>query len=258
MKEIIFMTAIGTGFMLLMTSLGAAVVLLFGKKEVNQSLRRFMLGFSAGVMIAASIWSMIIPALSASEGITKVIPVALGIFCGAGFITVTDALITKYRFGLSEGNELDEKKKRNSLLCLAVTLHNIPEGMAVGLSFAIAAQAGGDYAVALALAFCIGVQNFPEGAAISLPLYRDGIGSKKAVLIGCLTGAVEPPAGFIAIAAVSIAEPIMPYLLSFAAGAMIYVTAEELIPEAHGGKKSGTLGFVSGFILMLIFDVALG
>ena len=178
------MTSAGTGFMLFMTCLGAFTVFIFGK-EAKLSAQRFMSGFSGGVMIAASVWSMIIPALDFSNGKSGVPVISLGIICGAATITVADALLCKYKFG-AEDTSL---KKRNSLLMLAVTLPNIPEGMAVGLSFAIAAETG-EYGAALTLALCIGIQNFPEGAIISMPLHSTGSSKLRAFVYGVLSGIV--------------------------------------------------------------------
>lgn len=252
MKEALLMTSAGTGFMLFMTCLGAFTVFIFGK-ETKLSVQRFMSGFSGGVMIAASVWSMIIPALDFSNGRSGVPVISLGIICGAATITIADALLCKYKFG-TEDTSL---KKRNSLLMLAVTLHNIPEGMAVGLSFAIAAETG-EYGAALTLALCIGIQNFPEGAAISLPMRREGMTKTKAALKGCYTGLVEPPAAILAVMLSTAFTSIMPFMLSFAAGAMLYVTAEELIPESNGDGKHGTAGLIFGFIMMFALDVLLG
>ncbi|MBQ9511368.1 MAG: ZIP family metal transporter [Clostridia bacterium] len=252
MKDVFLYTALGSGFMLLMTSLGACVTLFF-KKELNGAFQRALIGFSAGVMIAASVWSMIIPSIDGGE--QGVIPAAAGIFLGAGFIMATDAVISRYAF--SENGKLTDAGKRNTLLITAVTLHNIPEGMAVGLLFALGA-AEDDFTAAIALAICIGIQNFPEGAAISLPMRKNGVSSKKAAAWGMLSGTVEPPSALLAVAAASFFGGIMPWLLGFAAGAMIYVSFQELIPESHGEDKWGTSGAILGFILMMTLDVALG
>ena len=226
----ILWAATGTGFTFLMTTLGAAMVFLF-RKQLNASIQRIFLGFAAGVMIAASVWSLLIPAMEEAEasGLPGWLP-AVG-----GFV----------------------------LLVLAVTLHNIPEGMAVGLSFALAAQHAGEGAAlsgALALALGIGIQNFPEGAAISLPLRQEGLSAGRAFLYGSASGVVEPVFGILVVLVAGTIQPLMPWLLSFAAGAMMYVVVEELIPEAHLGEHSntGTLGVMAGFLLMMVLDVALG
>ena len=252
MKEALLMTCAGAGFMLLMTCLGAFTVFIFGS-ETKLSAQRFMSGFSGGVMIAASVWSMIIPALDIVGGIKGVAIISFGIAGGAATIAGADALLCKYRFK----GENESIRKRNSLLMLAVTLHNIPEGMAVGLSFAIAATTG-EYGAALTLALCIGIQNFPEGAAISLPMRREGMTKAKSALKGCATGLVEPPAAILAVLLSTAFASVMPLMLSFAAGAMLYVTAEELIPESNGGGKYGTAGLIFGFIMMFALDVILG
>lgn len=252
MKEALLMTCAGSGFMLLMTCLGAFTVFIFGR-ETKLSTQRFMSGFSGGVMIAASVWSMIIPALEFSEGKKGVPIIAIGIILGASTIAIADALLCKYRFK----GEDESLQKRNSLLMLAVTLHNIPEGMAVGLSFAIAATTG-EYGAAITLALCIGIQNFPEGAAISLPMRQEGMTKAKSAIKGCMTGLVEPPAAILAVLLMAAFRSVMPLMLSFAAGAMLYVTAEELIPESNGGGKHGTAGLIFGFIIMFALDVVLG
>ncbi len=252
MKEALLMTFVGTGFMLFMTCAGAFTVFIFGK-ETKLSAQRFMSGFSGGVMIAASVWSMIIPALDLSDGKSGVPVISLGIIFGAATIAAADALLCKYKFGAEDAS----MKKRNSLLTLAVTLHNIPEGMAVGLSFAIAAKTG-EYGAALTLALCIGIQNFPEGAAISLPMRREGMTKLGAALKGCFTGLVEPPAALLAVMLSRAFAFVMPLMLSLAAGAMLYVTAQELIPESSGGGKHGTAGLIFGFVMMFALDVLLG
>ena len=254
MKEALLMASAGAGFMLLMTSLGAFTVLIFGK-ETKLSAQRFMSGFSGGVMIAASVWSMIMPALDIVGGIKGVAIISFGIAGGAATIAGADALLCKYRFK----GENESIRKRNSLLMLAVTLHNIPEGMAVGLSFAIAATTG-EYGAAITLALCIGIQNFPEGAAISLPMRREGMTKAKAAFKGCATGLVEPPAVLLAVLLSTVFSSVMPLLLSFAAGAMIYVVIRELIPEGERGNPSyiSSVFFALGFTVMMSLDVALG
>ncbi|MCL2811102.1 MAG: ZIP family metal transporter [Clostridia bacterium] len=254
----------GIGFVFLMTCLGAATVFLFRRTSPGKY-QQIFLGFAAGVMIAASVWSLLIPAIeeAESQGLIGWIPAACGFVLGVLFLLGLDRLIPHIHPMSNVKEGLESKSKRNTLLIFAVTLHNIPEGMAIGLAFALAAQRGGDstmYMPAIALALGIGIQNFPEGAAISLPLLQEGVSSRKAFGLACLTGAVEP---FFAVIAVLLAmwiAPVMPWLLSFAAGAMIYVVIEELIPEAQLGEHShvGTLSVMAGFLLMMILDVALG
>ncbi|MEG0321075.1 MAG: ZIP family metal transporter [Oscillospiraceae bacterium] len=254
----------GTGFTFLMTTLGAAVVFFF-RKQATAAAQRIFLGFAAGVMIAASVWSLLIPAIAEAEaaGQRGWIPAAGGFLLGVGFLIGLDGLIPHLHPGAKKPEGVQSHLKRTSLLVLAVTLHNIPEGMAVGLSFALAAQHGDDpalYAAAMALAIGIGIQNFPEGAAISLPLRQEGMSRTKAFACGSLSGIVEPIFGILTVLIAGTIRPLMPWLLSFAAGSMMYVVVEELIPEAHLGEhsNSGTLGVMAGFLVMMILDVALG
>lgn len=262
--NIIWMALQGTGFAFLMTTLGAALVFLF-RKEMKESVQRVMLGFAAGVMIAASVWSLLIPAIEQAEegGMIGWIPAAGGFLLGGAFLMFMDKLIPHLHVGAAETEGMHASLKRTTLMVFAVTLHNIPEGMAMGISFANSAIHGGrfaDYAPAFALAIGIGIQNFPEGAAISLPLRKEGIKTWKSFLCGSLSGIVEPVFGVITVLMAGFLAPAMPWLLSFAAGAMIYVVVEELIPEAHLGEHShaGTLGVMAGFLVMMILDVALG
>lgn len=254
----------GTGFTFLMTTLGSAVVFFF-RREINDHIQRVFLGFAAGVMIAASVWSLLIPAIeeAAAAGGIGWIPAAGGFLLGIAFLMGLDSLLPHLHPGSQQAEGVSASWKRTTLLVLAVTLHNIPEGMAVGLSFALAAQHGGDpalYTGAMALAIGIGIQNFPEGAAISLPLRQEGLRTGKAFLYGSLSGIVEPIFGILVVLAAGFIAPLMPWLLSFAAGAMMYVVVEELIPEAHLGEHSniGTLGVMAGFLVMMVLDVALG
>lgn len=254
----------GTGFTFFMTMCGAAVVFFF-RREIKPHWQRIFLGFAAGVMIAASVWSLLIPAIEAAEeaGTTGWIPASGGFLLGIGFLLLLDMLLPHLHPGCNEPEGICTNLKRSTLLVLAVTLHNIPEGMAVGLTFAYAAQNGGDPALltaATALALGIGIQNFPEGAAISLPLRQEGMKTGKAFAFGTLSGLVEPVFGILAVLVAGGIAPLMPWLLSFAAGAMMYVVVEELIPEAHLGEHShsGTLGVMAGFLVMMILDVALG
>lgn len=264
MTQALSWAAAGTGFTFLLTSLGAAVVFLFRGKGTATA-QKIFLGFAAGVMIAASVWSLLIPAIEEAEATGKVgwIPAAGGFLLGAAFLLLLDGLLPHLHLDAKQPEGLHSELKRTTLLVFAVTLHNIPEGMAVGLSFALAAQHGGDpalYAAAMALAIGVGIQNFPEGAAISIPLREEGMSRTKAFLCGSLSGLVEPIFGILTVLVARNIQPFMPWLLSFAAGAMVYVVVEELIPEAHLGEHSnlGTLGVLGGFLVMMILDVALG
>ncbi|HWP51008.1 MAG TPA: ZIP family metal transporter [Clostridia bacterium] len=263
MSQSLLWAASGTGFTFLMTMLGAAMVFFF-RKSANNQIQKMFLGFAAGVMIAASVWSLLIPAIEEAEasGLIGWIPAAGGFVLGALFLYGLDQLIPHLHPSTNQTEGPSSTMKRTSLLVMAVTLHNIPEGMAVGLSFALAAQHSADsssYAAAVALALGIGIQNFPEGAAISLPLRQEGVGATRAFVLGGLSGLVEPVFGILTVLIASTIIPYMPWLLSFAAGAMLYVVVEELIPEAHLGEHSniGTLGVMGGFLIMMILDVAL-
>ncbi len=262
----VLMALIGTGFTFLMTTLGSAMVFFF-KGDMNDKVQRVFLGFASGVMIAASVWSLLIPAIDmAGEGSwvkAAWVPAAGGFLLGAAFLFLLDIVMPHlHSDGHLEGPR--SSLKRTTLLMSAVTLHNIPEGMAVGLAFAMAAQSGGGlaaYSGAIALALGMGIQNFPEGAAISLPLRQEGMSRFKAFVYGSLSGIVEPVFGVLAVLVAGQVAPIMPWLLAFAAGAMIYVVVEELIPAANGGEdhsNAGTLGVIAGFVIMMVLDVALG
>ena len=264
MKQALLWAAGGTGFTFAMTTLGAAVVFFF-RKRVSGNVQRVFLGFAAGVMIAASVWSLLIPAINEAEanGMIGWIPAAGGFVLGIAFLMLLDCLLPHLHMDAQQPEGLSASWKRTTLLVLAVTLHNIPEGMAVGLSFALAAQHGGDsalYAAAFALAIGIGIQNFPEGAAISLPLRQEGLSVGKSFVYGSLSGIVEPIFGIAVVLISGFIQPLMPWLLAFAAGAMLFVVVEELIPEANLGEHSniGTLGVMAGFLIMMILDVALG
>ena len=253
----------GTGFTFLMTSLGASFVFFFQNKP-KEHIQKIFIGFAAGVMIAASVWSLLIPAIEEAESNGRIgwIPAAGGFVLGILFLMLLDSIMPHLHPGSKKAEGLTSSMKRTTLLVLAVTLHNIPEGMAVVLSFALAAQHGDNalYTAAMALAIGIGIQNFPEGAAISLPLRNEGMGRGKAFLMGSMSGIVEPIFGIFTVLIAGGIQPAMPWLLSFAAGAMLYVVVEELIPEAHLGEHShiGTLGVMGGFLVMMILDVALG
>ncbi len=252
MKDALIWAAGGTGFTFLMTALGAAVVFFF-RGEINPKIQRIFLGFAAGVMIAASVWSLLIPAIEEAEQKGQIgwIPAAGGFILGILFLMGLDSLLPHLHPGSAEPEGVTTSWKRTTLLVFAVTLHNIPEGMAVGLSFALAAQNGNDPAAitaAAALALGIGIQNFPEGAAVALPLRQEGMSSTKAFLMGSLSGLVELVFGVLVVLTAGFIQPLMPWMLAFAAGAMMYVVVEELIPEAHLGEHSnvGTMGVMAG------------
>lgn len=256
-------TALGLVIPFLGTSLGAACVF-FLKNDLNPKVQKALLGFASGVMVAASIWSLLIPAIEDSEemGQLAFIPAAVGFALGIIFLLGMDQLIPHLHLNSDTPEGVPSKLKKNTMLVLAVTLHNIPEGMAVGVVFAglISGNDGITFAGAMALAIGIGIQNFPEGAIISLPLCEGKGTKKKAFTYGVLSGIVEPIAAGITILLTSFIEPALPYLLAFAAGAMLYVVVEELIPEASEGEHSNvnTIGFAVGFLIMMILDVALG
>ena len=263
MTQALFWAAGGTGFTALMTAFGASTVFFF-RTPPSQTVHRILLGFAAGVMIASSMWSLLIPAIERAEaaGTTAWIPAAGGVTLGILFLLAMDALLPHLApesFHCCKGQS---SPRRTALLVLAVTLHNIPEGMAVGISFALAAQTGEPtlLTAAAALALGVGIQNFPEGAAIALPLRQDGKSRTRSFGIGALSGIVEPVFGLLTVLLVGSLQPLMPWLLSFAAGAMLYVVVEELIPEANLSRDghSGTLGVMAGFLIMMILDVALG
>ncbi len=243
--------ALGTGFTFLMTTLGAATVFFFSG-EPQPKFQKAMLGFAAGVMTAASVWSLLLPAIdqALAEGpLPGWLPAAAGMLLGVVFLAALDSLLPRLR------RVPREDWRQNTLLMTAITLHNVPEGMAVGLAFALAAEGEG-LAGAAALAMGIGIQNFPEGAAISLPLRQEGFSRSRAFWGGTLSGSVEPVFGVLVVLAAGAVHPLMPWLLSFAAGAMLYVVVEELVPQAH--SRAGTCGFVGGFLVMMVLDVALG
>lgn len=245
------------------TALGSMMVL-FMKNEMNQNLQRILTGFAAGVMVSASFWSLLIPAVnqaSQESGKLAVLPTSIGFCLGMAFLLLIDTLTPHMHLDETiEGPKSSIKK--NTMLVLAVVIHNIPEGMAVGVLFAgwVQGNALVSFSAALSLAIGIAVQNFPEGAIISMPLHATGVSKRKACIQGILSGAVEPVAGFLTVLLASLIVPMMPALLSFAAGAMIYVVVEELIPEMSEGKHTNhaTIAFMVGFVSMMILDVALG
>ena len=250
-----------------MTALGASLV--FFTKQVSLKLLDSMMGFAAGVMIAASIWSLILPAIDMAEAQGHIgwIPAVIGFLLGGLILRVCDHYLPHLHIGLprDEAEGLPTSWRRSTLLMLAMTLHNIPEGLAIGVLFGAAIQSvdlgmSAALAPAVALAIGIGIQNFPEGVAVSLPLRRDGMKTGKSFWYGQLSGAVEPVSAVIGAAAVIFVQPVLPYALAFAAGAMIYVVVEELIPESqmHGNTDIATLGTMIGFSVMMVLDVALG
>ncbi len=255
--------ATGTGFTALMTILGASSVFLF-RNRISPNVHRMALGFAAGIMIAASVWSLLIPAMEAAEdaGVASWLPAAGGFALGVLFLWALDEWLPHMHPGSKEAEGPKSQMSRSSLLFFAITLHNIPEGMSVGLLFVIAGQSGDPVALsaAFALALGMGIQNIPEGAAVSLPLRQEGYSAKRAFTFGALSGLVEPLFGCTVVLFASWITPFMPWLLAFSAGAMMYVVVEELIPEAHLGEHSnvGTMSVMAGFLLMMTLDCALG
>ncbi len=259
------MTGIITGLLIpfLGTSLGAACVF-FMKKELSMNIQKCLTGFAGGVMVAASVWSLLVPAMEQSESMGRLafLPAFIGFWLGILFLLLLDHVIPHLHRNLNQEEGPKSHLARTTMMVLAVTLHNIPEGMAVGVVYA--GVAGGSDLItvggALALSLGIAIQNFPEGAIISMPLHAEGQPRGKAFLMGVLSGAVEPVFGGLTVIAAFFIVPAMPYLLSFAAGAMIYVVVEELIPEMSQGKHSnaGVLMFALGFTVMMALDVALG
>ena len=245
------------------TILGAATVFLL-KDKLSKKIEKLLLGFASGVMIAASVWSLIIPSIemAGEQGKIAWIPATVGFLLGIIFLLVLDSVIPHMHLESEKPEGMKSKLKKTTMLVLAVTLHNIPEGMAVGVLFAGAmiGNTGVTMAGALTLAIGIAIQNFPEGAIISMPLKSEGMSKTKSFFYGALSGIVEPIAAIITILLINLITPTLPYLLSFAAGAMIYVVVEELIPESQAGEHSniGTIGVAIGFVIMMILDVALG
>ena len=245
------------------TTLGSAMVFIM-KNKINNKIEKLLLGFASGVMIAASIWSLIMPSIDMAEeqGVISWIPATIGFLLGIFFLLILDSIIPHLHLKSNEPEGMKAKIKKTTMMVLAVTLHNIPEGMAVGVVFAgaISGNTGITMAGAFALAIGIAIQNFPEGAIISMPLKSEGMSKLKAFWYGTLSGIVEPIGAVLTIALTNLVVPVLPYFLSFAAGAMIYVVVEELIPESQTGEHSniGTIGVAIGFVIMMILDVALG
>lgn len=248
---------------LLGTTLGAGMVF-FLKNDLNISVKKFLSGFASGVMMAASIWSLLIPAINLSENQGKIawLAPAIGFLLGIAFLLLLDRVIPHLHIDKGKPEGIKSKLKKTTMLIFAVTLHNIPEGMVAGVTFAgaLIGNTGIEMGGAFALALGIAIQNFPEGVIISLPLKSEGMSKGKAFLYGTLSGIVEPIGAIITICLTNLVVPILPYLLSFAAGAMIYVVVEELIPESQMGEHSdiGTIGVAIGFVIMMILDIALG
>lgn len=245
------------------TLIGSAFVF-FMKKEMPALLQKALLGFASGIMVAASVWSLLIPSMemSAGEGICTVLPAAIGFIAGMGFLLAVDYLTPHLHIGDESPEGLKARISKTAMLALAVIIHNIPEGMAVGVVIAGSLQDGIGIAPAAAMATAIGIaiQNIPEGAIISMPMRAAGNSRRKSFLIGGLSGIVEPIGAVLVILLASLMTPILPYFLAFAAGAMLYVVVEELIPEASVGQHSNisTIGFAIGFVLMMVLDVVLG
>ena len=250
MLDELLWAAAGTGFIFIMSLMGVSLVFFF-PGEVKLGQKAVLLGFTAGVMTAASVWSLLIPAMeqqSAAGSIPGWLPALLGVFMGAVFLSAMDAAVFRKKSSGRLGSSA-------AMLVSSITLHNIPEGMAVGLAFALAADGEG-FAAACALSLGIGIQNLPEGAAVSLPLRQFGLSRGRAFTVGLLSAAVEPLFGIGVVLIAGFVHPLMPWFLSFAAGAMLYVTAHELLPEARG--RVGAFSFIAGFALMMVLDVALG
>ena len=245
------------------TTLGACMVFLM-KDKINHKLEKVLLGFAAGVMVAASIWSLLIPSIDMAkeQNLIAWLPATVGFILGILFLFILDNIIPHLHLKSNEPEGIKSKLEKTTMMVLAVTLHNIPEGMAVGVAIAGALTKNSTITMtgAIALSIGIAIQNFPEGAIISMPLKEEGKSKWKSFLYGTLSGIVEPLGGLITILLTSLVVPVLPYILAFAAGAMIYVVVEELIPQSQIGKHSnlGTIGFSIGFIIMMILDVALG
>ena len=265
-KETFEMTTtllIGLLIPLLGTMLGASFVF-FMKRDMPERLQKALLGFASGVMVAASVWSLLIPSIDMShgEGAMQVVPAAVGFLLGMGFLLLIDELTPHLHIGSNKPEGLKARLSRTAMLALAVTIHNLPEGMAVGVVFAGTQDGQAEISLMGALAMSIGIaiQNIPEGAIISMPMRAAGNSRWRSFLIGSLSGVVEPVGGLLIILLASLFLPAMPYLLAFAAGAMMYVVVEELIPEASNGAHSNlsTIGFALGFVLMMVLDVVMG
>ena len=263
MREELFHIILGILIPFLGTTIGAGCVF-FVQKEIKSVIQKMLLGFASGIMVAASVWSLLIPAMEMCESAGKLafIPAAVGFSIGMLFLWMLDKLIPHLHMGSDTPEGPKSNLKKTTMLVFAVTLHNLPEGMAVGVVFARLLTGSAPITVAGAFALTIGIaiQNFPEGAIISLPLHSEGQSKLRAFIMGTLSGVVEPIGALVTILCAKVLVPIVPYMLAFAAGAMIYVVVEELIPESAQGEHSdmGTMGFAVGFLIMMILDVALG
>ena len=263
MREEPFHIILGILIPFLGTTIGAGCVF-FVQKEIKPVIQKMLLGFASGIMVAASVWSLLIPAMEMCESAGKLafIPAAVGFSIGMLFLWMLDKLIPHLHMGSDTPEGPKSNLKKTTMLVFAVTLHNLPEGMAVGVVFAGLLTGSAPITVAGAFALTIGIaiQNFPEGAIISLPLHSEGQSKLRAFIMGTLSGVVEPIGALVTILCAKVLVPIVPYMLAFAAGAMIYVVVEELIPESAQGEHSdmGTMGFAVGFLIMMILDVALG
>lgn len=248
---------------LLGTMIGSAFVF-FMKEDLSPRVQKTLLGFASGVMVAASVWSLLIPSMEMveSDGVLSVVPAAVGFLLGMGFLLLLDELTPHLHLGSNQPEGLRSHLSRTAMLALAVTIHNLPEGMAVGVVFAGASQGAASISLASAIAVSLGIaiQNIPEGAIISMPMRAEGNSRWRSFLIGSLSGAVEPLGGLAVVLLASLLIPVLPYMLAFAAGAMFYVVVEELIPEASSGHHSNfsTIGFAIGFVLMMVLDVVMG
>ena len=255
--------ALGLIIPLLGTMLGAAFVF-FMKDEMSPRVQKSLLGFASGVMVAASVWSLLIPAMEMEEGkgTWSVLPAAVGFLLGMGFLLLLDEVTPHLHLGSVNPEGPRSKLSRTAMLALAVTIHNLPEGMAVGVVFAGAEQGETNISLASAVAVSLGIaiQNVPEGAIISMPMRAEGNSRWRSFLLGSLSGAVEPIGGLAVVLLASMLTPVLPYMLAFAAGAMFYVVVEELIPEASEGEHTNlsTIGFAIGFVLMMVLDVVMG
>lgn len=254
---------VGTGIMFLATTVGASTVFFF--KKPNEVFNRACMGFAAGIMVAAAFFSLLLPSIEMAEEFTPnippVIPAACGFALGVIFLYGLDKLIPHINMGGKNEEGVRSRLSRSTLLVSAVTLHNIPEGMAAGLAFALAATTNSVTLYgAFALAVGMALQNLPEGAAVAMPIRQDGASRKKAFLLGSLSGIVEPIGGILIVLLMDVLTPALPYFLSFAAGAMLYVVVEELIPAAQGEKHSdiAVISFMAGFIIMMVLDILLG
>ena len=263
MREELFHIILGILIPFLGTTIGAGCVF-FVQKEIKPVIQKMLLGFASGIMVAASVWSLLIPAMEMCESAGKLafIPAAVGFSIGMLFLWMLDKLIPHLHMGSDTPEGPKSNLKKTTMLVFAVTLHNLPEGMAVGVVFAGLLTGSAPITVAGAFALTIGIaiQNFPEGAIISLPLHSEGQSKLRAFIMGTLSGVVEPIGALVTILCAKVLVPIVPYMLAFAAGAMMYVVVEELIPESAQGEHSdmGTMGFAVGFLIMMILDVALG